>query len=132
MELVIDASVAVEVLLRSRLGEHLSSRLEGSDLIAPDLLDVEVLAVVRRLRRDGELSEERALAMIEDLTAWPIRRVPGRELVKQAWAFRDHATAYDALYLAAAYFAGTVLLTADGPLSRAPAPGVIVENVRVG
>ena len=36
------------------------------------------------------------------------------------------------LQIAAARLADAPLLTADGPLSRAPLPGIIVQNVRVG
>jgi predicted nucleic acid-binding protein len=40
-------------------------------------------------------------------------------------------SAYDALYLAVAVNRSASVLTCDGRLSRAPATGVAVENVRV-
>jgi predicted nucleic acid-binding protein len=47
MALVIDASVAVEYLLRTDLGQRVAGRIEREDLVTPELLDVEVLAVFR-------------------------------------------------------------------------------------
>jgi predicted nucleic acid-binding protein len=41
-----------------------------------------------------------------------------------------HLTANDALYVAAGRKRGADLVTADGPLSRAPALGIVVHNVR--
>ena len=49
MTIVPDASVAVELLLRTPLGENLAGRLKGATLVAPALIDCEVLAVLRKL-----------------------------------------------------------------------------------
>ena len=43
---------------------------------------------------------------------------------------RDNVSAYDAFYVAAARLFQAPLLTADGPLSRAPGLGVVVHSVR--
>jgi predicted nucleic acid-binding protein len=40
--------------------------------------------------------------------------------------------AYDAFYVAAASLYEAPLLTADGPLSRAPGLGIVVQNIRLG
>ena len=45
---VIDASAATEYLLRTPLGLKLVSILEDATLLAPELLDVEVMSVLRR------------------------------------------------------------------------------------
>jgi len=55
-----------------------------------------------------------------------------RLLLEDAWSLRGHITAYDALYVAAARARHAALVTADGPLACAPAPGVVVHNVRLG
>lgn len=68
---------------------------------------------------------------IVDLVDWGLRRLPHVLLVQEAWAFRHNVSAYDALYLAAARLHGVPILTADGPLARAPTVGVLVENVRI-
>lgn len=117
--------------MRTQLGEAVASRIEGEALIAPELLDAEVLAVLRRGVRTGELGTDRARMAIADLVAWGLRRVPHAPLLRKAWEYRENVTAYDALYLAAANEFRAPVLTADGPLARAPATGVLVESVRV-
>jgi len=129
---VVDASAAVEYLLQTTLGLRVSSILDGADLAAPELLDVEVLAVLRREVLGGRLREGRASEAVADLRLWPLERMAHKPLLEGAWALRGHVTAYDALYVAAAQLRGAALVTADGPLARAPGLRVVVHNVRAG
>jgi len=128
---VVDASVAAEVLLRTEVGLRLAEVIEGHELSAPSLLDVEVLSVLRRAVLHGRLAESRAVLALRDLAAWPLERIPIPELLLGAWDHRYNVSAYDAVYVAAAAALDATLLTADGPLSRAPGLGVVVHNVRV-
>lgn len=128
---VIDASAAAEYLLRTPLGNKLADVIEGAFLLAPELLDVEVLSILRRAVLRRQLTEQRALLAIEDLIDWSIDRLPNRGLVWAAWQHRNNVSAYDAFYVAAARLSGASLLTADGPLARAPSLGVVVENIRL-
>lgn len=127
---VVDASAAAEYLLRTSLGLKVANIIEGSYLLAPELLDVEVLAVLRRAVLRRQLNEQRALRAIEDLLDWPIDRIPHRSLVWAAWQHRNNVSAYDAFYVAAARLSEATLITADGPLARAPSLRIVVENVR--
>ena len=129
---VIDASAAVEYLLQTRLGKSIASVVENAALVAPELMDVEVVAVLRRALLRGCLTEERALMALDDLATWPVERISHRSLVTSAWRHRHNVTAYDAFYVAAARVWDASLLTADGPLSRAPDLGVTVHNIRPG
>jgi predicted nucleic acid-binding protein len=130
VSLVVDASAAVEYLLKTRLGLRIAAILEAEPLIAPELLDAEVLSVMRRLTLTGRVTAARGAEVIEDLGEWDLERVPHRPLLHEAWRFRENVTAYDALYLAAASLHGAAVLTADGPLARAPSLGVVVQNAR--
>lgn len=127
---VIDASAAAEYLLRTSLGLKVANMIEGAFLLAPELLDVEVLSVFRRALLRREINDQRALHAIEDLMDWPIDRIPHRSLAWAAWQHRNNVTAYDAFYVAAARLSNAPLITADGPLARAPSLGIVVENVR--
>ena len=127
---MIDASVATEYLLRTSLGLKVADLIEGALLVAPELIDVEVLSVLRRAVLQEKLQEQRALIALEDLTDWQIDRIPHAPLLKQAWQYRHNVSAYDAFYVAAALVFDAPLLTADGPLSRAPALGIVVQNIR--
>jgi len=128
---VIDASAATEYLLRTPLGLKLAGVIEDSVLLAPELLDVEVVSVLRRAVLRDQLTEQRALLAIEDLLDWSIDRISHRPLVWAVWQQRNNVSAYDAFYVAAARLANAALLTADGPLSRAPSLGIAVENIRL-
>jgi predicted nucleic acid-binding protein len=81
------------------------------------------------LRR--EITEQRAVLAIEDLVDWSIDRIPHKPLIWLAWQNRNNVSAYDAFYVAAARISDAPLLSADGPLSRAPKLGISIENVRL-
>ena len=129
---VIDASAAAEYLLRTILGLKIADVIEGADLIAPELLDVEVMSVLRRAVLRRRLDERRALLALEDLIDWQLERIPHVELIREAWRHRRNASAYDSFYVALARVYDVPLITADGPLSRAPALGIVVQNIRIG
>jgi predicted nucleic acid-binding protein len=126
---VVDASVAVEYLLRTPLGLRAAPMIEGADVVAPELLDAEVLAVLRRALVARRLPETRALEAVEDLAAWDLQRVAHRGLLVRAWARRHNVTGYDAFYVATAELFRATLLTADGPLARARPRGVAIQNL---
>ena len=117
---VVDASVAVEYLLRTPLGLSLAETLEHAGLAAPDLIDAEVVSVLRRAVLTQRLAERRALMALEDLVQWPVERIPSRALAPLTWRYHQNVTAYDAFYVAAADILEASLLTADGRLARAP------------
>ncbi len=48
-----------------------------------------------------------------------------------AWRHRHNVSAYDAMYVVVARMYDVPLLTADGPLARAPALGIVVQNIRM-
>jgi len=132
IRMVIDASAAVEYLLRTPLGRKLDDLLEEASLLAPALLDVEVLSVLRRALLQKKIEEHRARLALEDLGAWPVDRIPHSTLLREAWKHRHNVSAFDAFYVAVAKLYEAPLLTADGPLSRAPGLGIVVQNIRWG
>ena len=132
MTIVVDASIAVEYLLRTAVGQAAARILADAVLVSPELLDVEVVSVVRRAVLRHRLDEERARIALDDLIAWPVERIPHTKLIRQAWQLHRNVTAYDAFYVAAARLCGATLVTADGPLCRAPNIGIVVHNIRVG
>lgn len=130
MTLIVDASAVVEYLLQTALGLRVADLIATADVAAPELVDAEVLAVLRREVLASRLAAPRAGEAVSDLRDWHLSRIPHRSLLVEAWSLRGHVSAYDALYVAAARARGAALVTADGPLSRAPGLGVTVHNVR--
>lgn len=131
VRLVPDASAAVEYLLRTPRGRAAANLFDAADLlVAPHLLDAEALAVLRTLRRTGAIAEDQAVMALANLTLWPVERVAHGSLFTSAWSLRHNVTAYDALYVATAKHYAAALVTADGPLGRAPNLGVVVHDIR--
>ena len=128
---VLDASVAVEYLLKSPLGLSVADTLEGSGLIAPGLIDAEVTSALRRAVLRGIIEEPRARSAVSALVELPVDRIDLRSLAPIAWQHYQNVTAYDAFYVAAARVYGVPVLTADRRLARAPGLGISVEYVRM-
>lgn len=120
------------MLWETPTGEVVGSRLRNADLVvAPDLLDAEVASVLRRGALRGRDSQDSARGRLVRLADAPIVRVPTRAVVLESARFWPNLSAYDALYVAVAARFDATVLTVDGPLARAPAAGVRIENVRV-
>ena len=132
---VVDAAVIVDALLdlsvdagavRDRLA------VESLPWAAPELLDAEVMHVVRRRVLRGELSSSAGASALADLAALAIERHSHRPLLQRAFALRDNATAYDALYIALAEVLEVPLLTRDAALAGVPGVTVPVEVIAPG
>ena len=93
---VIDASAAVEYLLRTTLGLKVAEVIADVFLVAPALLDVEVLSVLRRAVLHKKLAEQRATEALADLAEWQVNRIAHPPLIQEAWRHRHNVSRYDA------------------------------------
>lgn len=119
--IVVDASVVATALADDDAGgRHVRERIAGERLAAPELLDLEVVSVFRRLCAAGTLTAERAEAAVIDLHDLRVQRVPHRSLLARCWELRKNVTIYDAAYIALAESLDVPLLTADRRLVSAP------------
>ena len=127
--IVVDASAALELLLRPATHERLVERLLGTGelLVAPHLLDLEVVQVLRRFAASGELSEQRADEALEDWLMLRITRYPHETFLRRVWQLRHNLTAYDGIYVALAESLDCPLVTCDGPLAAAPGHRATIE-----
>jgi len=127
--IVVDASAVLELLLGTRKGSAWRGALSRRDerLCAPYLLDVEVLHVLRRYERAGELSTGRAHAALADLGDLPLQRYEHAPLLSRMWELRLNLTGYDAAYVALAEILRAPLVTADARLASAPGHRATVE-----
>jgi len=123
---VIDASALVNALLVDGTAR---SRLAAESLQAPELIDAELLSVLRRLVLAGKLLNGDALQALATAHQLGLRRFPSRGLWIRAWDLRPNLSAYDALYVALAEQLEVPLLTADARLARAPGLRCSVELI---
>ena len=127
--IVLDASAAVDWLLQTHAGHKIEERIysRNESLHAPHLLDLEVAQVLRRLVRDGALSQQRAGQAIEDLVDLRITRYPHYLLLPRIWQCRSNLSAYDAAYIALAEKLRAPLMTRDAHLASTPGHTVQIE-----
>ncbi len=126
--IVVDASVVATALADDDDdGDRARVRLHGERIVAPELLDVEVLSVIRKGLLAGLLDERRAAMAVFDLGRFRLERVPHRPLLARSWELRSNLTAYDAMYVALAESLNVKLVTSDEPLSRAPGVRCAIE-----
>jgi predicted nucleic acid-binding protein len=126
--LVVDASVLAPAIVDAGTdGDTIRARLRGETIAGPDLLRIEVLAVIRKGLIAGALTTPQANDAVEDLLDLPVSVFPSAPLLRRAWALRDNVTAYDACYVALAEALDCTLLTADTRLANAPGTTCTVE-----
>ena len=129
--IVVDASVLVNSLADDGGdGDAARARLINEDLAAPELVDVEVLSVLRRGVAAGAIDTRRASFAVADLLDLSLKRAPHGPLLTRCWELRDNLTVYDAAYVALAEALDVTLLTADARL--AAAPGTMCRIERIG
>ncbi len=117
---VADASAVVEMLVATPRGGAIAEHLieSGQPTVAPQLLDIEVLHVIRRFNRTNRLTVARAEQALEDLGKLAITRYEHEPLRPAIWRLRNVLTAYDAAYVALAELLGGSIVTCDAKLTR--------------
>lgn len=130
--LVVDASCLFEVVADTPRAPAIAERLAAdSDQAAPQVVDVEVMGVVRAQLQRGRLDATAAGQAIADLRDWPGERYGHRLLLGRAWELRDSVRSWDAFYVALAEALDATLLTMDQRLARAHGPQCRIEVLGV-
>ena len=124
---VVDASAAVEILLRTPSGRAIEARVPpGAIEWVPELYFTEVAGALRRAEINGFITAERAAVAVDLLLSGPVNRAHVKPLLSEAWTMRHTITVPDAIYVALARHLQAPLITADLRLARAPGLGVEV------
>lgn len=122
--IVIDASVLANAVGDDEESGRQARELlrEHRELAAPDLVDVETTAVLRRRWLAGTITDERFEQAVADLMDIPLARFPTRGLMRRAFELRANVTADDACYVALAEALDWPLCTVDRRLAHAFGP----------
>ena len=112
-------------------GQRARAEFRGAgDVAAPDLVDVETVAVLRKRWLSGAVTDQRFAAAVEDLGQLDLDRYPVLGFMRRAYELRANVTAYDSAYVALAEELGCELLTADGRLASASGPRCAIRVLR--
>jgi len=127
--IVVDASVLANAIgddgddgRRARAELH-----RAGGVSAPDLVDVETVAVLRKSWLARTITERRFAAAVDDLADLALDRYPALPLMRRAFELRANVTAYDAAYVALAEGLVCALLTADARLASAAGPRCAIK-----
>jgi len=129
--IVVDASVLANAIADDQADGDAARDVirQHGGVSAPDLVDVETVAVLRKRWLVGTLPGRRFASSVRDLEELAIERYPTRLLMWRAYELRENVTAYDAAYVALAEALDCPLVTADARLARPPGIRCDVELV---
>lgn len=126
MLLVVDSSVVakwlfVELLTEQALAVRRDWELSRVDLIAPELMLVEVSNIIWKKQRSNLITEEEGTSALTNLLALEIPTVKQQTFLPRAYSLARlfDRTVYDALYLTLAEEMGARFITADRRLCNA-------------
>jgi predicted nucleic acid-binding protein len=127
--IVVDASVLANAIGDdAEDGRIARNELRAAgDLAAPDLIDVETVAVLRKRWLARTMSDQRFEVAVRDLERLDFERVPTLRLMRRAFELRANVTAYDASYVALAEALECELLTGDKRLAGASGPRCVIR-----
>ena len=126
---VVDASAIVALIDGGPDGAAVADSLDGHALVAPHLLDQEVMQAVRRRVRGEMTTPDLGRLALDRFARLRIHRLATEMVTGRAWALRDSVTAYDAAYLALAEALDVPLVTVDARLGRSHGSRATVEVV---
>lgn len=119
--LVVDASCLHHLVTGGAAADAIRRRIAPeTELVAPHLVDVEVIGLIRRDFQRGNLDRTSAESAEKYLNAWPGERFSHKALLDRVWQLRDNIATADAFYVALAESLRAALLTLDTRLSNTP------------
>ena len=122
MTQVIDASALLLMHLDSgERGEWARRLIDEGELVAPMLIRAEVANALRRMVANNDVSQDHAVATLENIISVDIALRQFEPYVQRVWQLRHNASAYDAWYLAIAEDLDCRLVTGDRRISSVPA-----------
>lgn len=121
MTQVFDASAVVAALIDDGAeGRWCEDQLLADDLVAPHLMPIEAVDIIRRTEVRKAIDPADAAQAVRDLRRLDVELVQFELLADRAWDLRTNLTIYDACYVATAELFRGRLVTLDRKLAEAP------------
>ena len=127
--IVIDASLVVDALIAPDSDHLLDYVLNIRHLVAPHVVDIEVLSSSRHSWFRRLLSDERLAEALDDFADFEIERYSHTLLRQRIWSLRANVTAADAAYVALAELLDVPLITRDRRLARSSGHTARIEFI---
>ena len=121
MIVVLDASAAIDIILKKDAYELLNNRIETADVvIAPDIYISEITNVAWKYHKLADFSHEESISLAEDSILIIDKYIPVVELWKEALreSINNDHSVYDLLYIVCARRNDGILLTKDQRLIK--------------
>jgi len=129
---VLDASAAAEIAVRTSLGRSLLALApRDRKWWVPDHFHIEAVGAVRRMLLKGLIDEARAARAVDSLLTLPVTVSRNRPLIGEAWTYRRNLIVQDAVYVVLAAHLDAPLLTGDRRLAGAPKLSIQVLHISV-
>ncbi len=126
--IVVDAGVVFTLVAGAEAAARdVALRVGNEQMMAPQLVDLEVVSVLRRLVLRRDFPPSLAASSVRHLAELGITRVSHAPLLERCWELRDNLTPYDAAYVALAEMVGAPLLTTDRRLAGASGARCAIE-----
>jgi predicted nucleic acid-binding protein len=118
MEIMVDASTLICVILNEPEKGKIVSLTEGVDLVSPEVIFFEIGNALSRMYKRHRLNEEQIIKSYKLFESLSLRfvKVDMAKALKLSCKYNIYA--YDAYYLETAYRLKTPLLTLDGPMKN--------------
>jgi predicted nucleic acid-binding protein len=138
VKICLDASLLVDLMLPTP-GARIARLwrewvIRGFELLAPTLVFSEVASALRRLRSQGQITPEEAMAGYDAFLSISLSPVSDKELARRAWELADLLglrRPYDMFYVALAEREGCELWTTDNALRETTSRAAKWVEVRV-
>lgn len=117
--LVIDASAAIEFLLKRDAVQRFAAAYPAADFIAPSHLSLECLNVLKRLERTEAIDSATASLLANDVMELNIELISVGDIANHVWSRRHTFSIYDSAYIAVSNIFEAPLLSRDTHLMTA-------------
>jgi predicted nucleic acid-binding protein len=118
MEIIVDASILICVILNEPEKKKVISLTGGIDLVSPEMISFEIGNALSRMYKRHRLNEEQIIKSYKLFESLPLRIVKVDMIRALKLSCKYNIYAYDAYYLETAYRLKMPLLTLDGPMKN--------------